>query len=179
MKSFTKVFSIIMTCILCAFLCVTASAKTVKEATHQTTKYGGNASVFYVNAEDKGTTTLSYSCSSHPLTKQNGTANEKLNESFAGYFEVLMWGRNKTSETWKPLKTHKINIKGAQFATLKLKGYTQYKVRVYSWKTSTIGNYIGGAWGNRSYWQLGNMFAPKCKFYPKSYCNNNVVSIAQ
>ena len=179
MKFITKICPIIMVSVLCAFLCVSVSAKTVEKATHRTTKYGGNASVFYVNAEDKKTTTLSYSCSGHPLVKQDGTANEKANEYFYGYFELLMWGRNSTKESWKKLDTHKINVKGAKLATLKLKGYTQYKIRVYSWKTSTIGTYVGGAWGNKSYWQLGDTYAPKCTFYPKKYYDNNVTSMAQ
>ena len=54
-----------------------------------------------------------------------------------------------------------------------MKGYTQYKVRVYAWKTSTIGKTIGGKWNSSAYWSDG--YSPVCTFTAGS----NVKSLAK
>ena len=169
-----RVLSILLACAFCVSLCISASAATVTEVKHNSTKYGGGAAtVFYVNANNKNTTKLSYSCDKWALVEKNGYCVGFPSQGKAGYFEVLMWGRNSTSESWQPLKTHKINMKGTTFSTISLSGYTQYKVRVYAWKTSTIGTYLGGKWDSSAYWSDG--YAPTCKFKAKS----NVKSLAK
>ena len=171
---FNRVTSIVMVCVFCVLLCLPASAGTVSEVKHKSTKYGGgSATVFYVNAVNKNTTKLRYTCDKWALVEKDGSSVGFPSQGKAGYFEVLMWGRNSTSENWKVLKTHKVNMKGVTSATLSMSGYTQYKVRVYTWKTSTLGSYLGGKWNSSAYWSDG--YAPTCTFRAQS----NVRSLAK
>lgn len=169
-----KILSVIFAvCIVFTSLCISISAKTVDSVKHKSPQYGGgSATVFYVNANNKNTTKISCICSRGSLVDKNG-CEEKISTGHRGYFEVLMWGRNNTSESWTKLDNHKVNIKNVTSATLSLKGYTQYKVRVYAWKTSTIGEYIGGKWDSSAYWFP--MTNPTITFSAKS----NVKSLAQ
>ena len=79
-----------------------------------------------------------------------------------GYFEVLVYGRNG-SGSWNYIS--KTNIKNASTTTLSMKGYTEYKVRVYSWNTLTIGSYRGGIYNSSA---AGWYSAPRCTFTAKS-----------
>lgn len=162
-----------MVCVLFVSLCLSISAATVDKVEHQSTQYGGNATVFYVNANDKKTTKISYSCSKWSLVEKDGSRVGWPSQGKAGYSEILMWGRNSTNESWKKLNPHKKNLKNVTYTTLSMSGYTQYKVRVYSWKTSTIGTYLGGDWDSSAYWSEG--CAPQCTF--RAY--SNVKSLAK
>lgn len=171
-----KFLSMVMAIVMCLSMALSASAVTVSKVTHKSPQYGGgSATVFYVNANNKNTTQLKYSSNTCALVEKNNTVAGFPSQGWkGGYFEVLIWGRNSTSESWKELKTHKVNMKGVTSATLSMSGYTQYKVRVYAWKTSTIGKTLGGRWDSSAYWWESS-YAPTCTFTAKS----NVKSLAK
>ena len=65
--------------------------------------------------------------------------------SFSGkdiydYYEILIYGKNSSG---KYVQIDKINVKNKSSYNIPLKGYTDYKIKVYSWKTSTINSYEG------------------------------------
>ncbi len=172
MKKFSKIaMSLVMVVMVLFSLAAPASAATVSKVTYSTTNKGGNkATVFYVNAKNKKTTKIKYTCTTgHFITKSGGIQNHE------GYFEVLIWGRNSTSESWKSLS--KTNIKDVTSQTLSMKGYTQYKVQVYAWKASTIGSYMGGICNsvNAGWCDWAGKSLPKCTFTASS----NVKSLAK
>lgn len=172
MKKLSKIImSLMMVCVVLFSMAAPVSAATVSKVTYSTTNKGGNkATVFYVNAKNKNTTKIKYTCTTgHFITKQ-GTLREH-----EGYFEVLIWGRNSTSESWKSLS--KTNIKDVTSQTLSMKGYTQYKVQVYAWKASTIGSYMGGICNsvNAGWCDWAGKALPKCTFTASS----NVKSLAK
>ena len=161
MKKFAKLaVTLLLVCVTIFSMIVPAMAATVSKVSYSTTWNGGNkATVFYVNANNKNTTKLKYSCTTGLFYTRAGTLQER-----EGYFEVLIWGRNSTSQGWTYLS--KTNIKDVSSTKVSMKGYTQYKVQVYAWKTTTIGKTIGGicnhsgaGWCDYSYKDL-----PKCTF---------------
>ena len=161
-----------MTTVMCLYFTLTASAATVSKVTHKSPQYGGgSATVFYVNANNKKTAKLNYSC-----TKAEFETGDELNfsENINGYFEIKIWGRNKTSDTWKEIS--KTNIKNKAYSTINLKGYTQYKIRVYSWKTSTISQTRCGKKYSEARWY--KTLRPTCTF-SKSSVNSNIKSITK
>lgn len=172
MKKLTRIaISVFMICVVFFSLAAPVSAATVSKVTYSTSNKGGNkATVFYVNAKDKKTTKLKYTCTvGHFVTRQGNLRNR------AGYFEILIWGRNSTSANWNYLS--KTNMKNVQSTTLSMKGYTQYKIQVYAWRASTIGSYIGGVCnsGNAQWCDWAGKALPKCTFTAYS----NVKSIAK
>ena len=172
MKKIAKiVMSMLMVCMVLFSLAAPVSAATVKTVSYSTTNKGGNkATVFYVNAKNTKTTKIKYTCTTgHFITKQ-GTLRDH-----EGYFEVKIWGRNKTTESWNYIS--KTNIKDVTSKTLSMKGYTQYKVQVYAWKASTIGSYMGGICNsvNAGWCDWAGKSLPKCTF--KAY--SNVSSLAK
>ena len=172
MKSMAKkVVAVLMASVICLSMCLSVSAATISKAQHKSPQYGGGAAtVFYVNAKNKNTTSINYSSDAWNLYDKYRTARSSLQWRYA-YTEVQIWGRNNTSEGWKYIS--KTNVKNKRTQTLSMKGYTQYKVRVYSWKTSTIGTYIGGDYNSSAYWSDG--MTPTCTFTAKS----NVKSLAK
>ena len=164
MKNMTKrLVSLLLVCVLCFSLVPTALAATVSKVTHASPMYGGGAAtVFYVNAKNTSTTKLNYSSTAWCLYDKYRTATSSLGYK-RGYFEILVYGK-KSNGTWTQIS--KTNMKNVSSTTLSMKGYTQYKVRVYAWKTSTIGTNIGGKFDSSAYWADG--YAPVCTFTAKS-----------
>ncbi|MBQ2940693.1 MAG: hypothetical protein IJD97_00505 [Clostridia bacterium] len=156
--------AVIVAFIMCFSSALSISAKTVKDVSHESNEKGGNVTVFYVNAKNKLTTKLQYTSLRAYLADKDTT------ETKASYVEVLIYGRNSTSESWTQIS--KKNIKGKAVDTLKMSGYTQYKVRVYSWKTATIGKTLGSKWDSSTSWLY---YGPTCTFKPLS----NVKTVAQ
>ncbi len=133
MKKITKLTtSLLMVFAVLFSIVVPASAATVSKATHRSSQYGGSVSVFYVNAKNKNTTKLNYTCTTGHFIDNKGSI-----QDHEGYFEIKIYGRNRTGESWKEIK--KVNIKDVSSTTLSMKGYTQYKVRVYDWSSKTFG----------------------------------------
>ena len=151
-----RVLSVLLVLLTFVSIIPITSAVTVSSASLTTM-------TFYVNAKNKNTTKISYSCTRGKFATNTGGIGNKY-----GYFEVQIWGRNSTSQSWTYLS--KTNLKNASSSTLSMKGYTQYKVRVYAWNTATIGSYIGGIYNsvNASWitWLSGG--APTCTFKAKS-----------
>jgi len=163
MKKFT---AILLSVIMCLSLTFSVSAATVSKVTHKSPQYGGgNATVFYVNAKNTKSTSISYSSNTCALVEKNGAIAGYPSHGWKpGYFEIQIWGRNKTGAAWNYIS--KTNIKSTS-GSLSMKGYTQYKVRVYAWKTSTIGKTLGGRWDSSAYWWESS-YAPTCTFKAKS-----------
>ena len=164
MKKFT---SIITALFICISLIVSASAATVSSVSHSSTQKGGNtATTFYVNANNKNTTKLNYNCKYGVFNSGDSVG---YSESIRGYFEVKIWGRNSTSAAWNYIS--KTNYKNISYTTVSMKGYTQYKVSVYAWKTPTISqNRYGKSYSNARWTHL-----PTCTFTK----NSNVKSLAK
>jgi len=156
-KFYRSIFSLFLVCFILASFTLPAAAATITKATHTSNTYGQNVTIFYVKAKSTGTTKLSYSCTQGAfVTKSGATLGLK------GYYEVLIYGKNSNGG-WTYLS--KTNIKNASSTTLSMKGYTEYKVRVYSWNTATIGSYRGGVYNSSNASWLA---APTCTFKAKS-----------
>ncbi len=163
-KKIKNVISMLLVLISILVISPVASAATTSRASLTSNVTGKNTTTFYVNAKSKSTTKLAYSCTAGSFVTKTGGLKNRY-----GYFEVQIWGRNSTSEGWTYLS--KTNIKNVSSTTLSMKGYTQYKVRVYAWNTVTIGSYIGGIYNSsNASWYT----EPTCTFTAKS----NVKSLA-
>lgn len=150
--------SILLVCIMCLSLVSTVFA--ADKITHTSPQYGGGAAtVFYVQAtKDTKTAKVEYYGTAGRLAKNNGT----YGLGKYGYFEVLIYGKNSKGK-WEQIS--KTNLKEKASKTLSMKGYKEYKVRVYSWKTSTIGSYIGkNNYDSSAYW----VYTPSANFKPGS-----------
>ena len=141
-----------------------ALAATVSSVSHTTDVQGKNVTIFYVNAKNKNTTKLNYSCTKGAFNTNYGSINGR------GFFEILVYGRNSTSAGWNYIS--KTNMKDVASTTLSMSGYTQYKVRIYSWDTRTIASYTGR---NSSAPMWVYWCQPTCTFTARS----NVKSLAK
>jgi len=151
--------------VLTLLSCVaSASAKTIEKFTFRTDTDGYCWETFYANTKDKKTAKLSFTNGAGLFVTKTG-ALKGLN----GYWEIEIDGRNSTSESWKDYKT--FNIKGKATDTIELKGYTQYRIKVYAWKTTTIGSNKGGAC-NHANARWVDMNTPMCIIKPKSNIKN-------
>lgn len=131
--SFKRVLSFIMVCAIVSSMVLSASA--ASSVTHTSPKYGGgSATVFYVTAKNKSTTYLRYT-SDLAFFSYVDSEGFTFSDSRYGFFEILVYGK-KSNGTWTQIS--KTNMKGTRAYNLPMNGYTQYKVRVYPWKTSTI-----------------------------------------
>ena len=138
-KLLTRVFSLCLVFVLLIGSIPAASAYTVASASLTSDPTGGNKTVFFVDTNDKNTAKIKYKCDPGMFAREDGKATAKF-----GYFEIRIWGRNSTSENWKELTKYKVNIKNDADGTVKMKGYTQYKVQIYAWKATTAGKSMGG-----------------------------------
>ncbi len=156
-----KVVSLFLACVVCLTLIPTAfAATTVSKVQHSSTVYGGGAAtVFYVNAKNTKTTKVEYYGTAGRLKKKDGS----VCLGKYGYYEVLVYGK-QSNGTWKQIS--KTNLKNDASDTISMKGYKQYKVRVYDWRTSTIGSYIGGSYNSSACWV--NPYLPSAYFKAKS-----------
>ena len=102
-----------------------------------TKEYGYEKYEFLVNASSTGTAKIKYDCGSKVKFSDG---NKAINTY--GYYEIRVWGN--TGSGWKELTAYKKNLMNSQNGTIEMKDYKQYKVRVYSWKTETIANTVGG-----------------------------------
>ncbi len=172
MKKLTKLtLSFLMVFVVLFSIVVPASAATGSPVTYSTSNYGGDKAItFYVNAKSKSTTKIRYTCTTGHFITNMGSFREH-----EGYFTVEISGRNSNKESWTNVK--KVNIKNVTSKTLPMKGYTQYKIRVWSWKTSTIGANIGGVCNsiNASWCDWAGKKLPTCTFTAYS----NVKSITK
>ncbi len=166
MKNLTKVMlSVLLVCILCISLISTTVA--AADISHSSTEYGGgSATVFYVKTTNTNKATLRYSSTAGRLSRKDGTVPVV---GKYGYFEVLVYGK-KSNGQW--VQISKTNMKNSASSSISMKGYKEYKVRVYSWKTSTIGTYIGGKYNSSAHWVAP--YLPTCYFTANS---KNISSI--
>lgn len=155
-KTLQRIMTLTLVCFLIVSMFPIASAATVSSVKHTSNVYGKNVSIFYVNARNKNTTKVSVSCAKGAFSTNSGAINSY------GFYEVLIYGRNSTSAGWNYIS--KTNIKDVSSTTLSMKGYTQYKVRIYSWATTTIANYAPRSSSPQWYW--GSQ--PSCTFRAKS-----------
>ena len=156
-RTFKSMLSLALVFVILASLVLPVSAATISKATHTSNTYGKNTTIFYVKAKSTSTAKLSYSCTQGSFVTKQGSL-----RSLYGYYEVLIYGKN-SSGGWTQLS--KTNVKNSSSTTLSMKGYTEYKVRVYSWNTTTIGSYLGGVYNsvNACWWAV-----PTCTFKAQS-----------
>lgn len=147
--------------LLTLFSCmVPAFAETITKFEFQSSRKGYSWKTFYVNTTNKKTAKLTFYDYGGKFVLKDGTL-----KSLNGYWEIEIDGRNSTSETWKDVKKYNIKNKGSD--TIEMKGYTQYRIKVYAWKTTTIGSYRGGSY-NHSGACWSDLWAPKCTIKAKS-----------
>lgn len=161
-KRITRIGAIFLLVIfLVSSMATMAMAAKVDKTKITSNDYGKNTMIFYANTSKK--------TNNVQVKATNGSAllvksNQSSTGAKRGYWEVLIYGRNSTSDSWTYIK--KVNITGSSTATLSMKGYTQYKIRVYAWNTATIGKYIGGSYSSNAYWLGG----PSCTFTAYKNC---------
>lgn len=138
-KGLKRIFSVFLIAVLLLSCVPSASAYTVDSASLESDECGGNKTVFYVNTKNTKTAKIEYTCAAGGLLRNNGRLSWRY-----GYWEIKIWGRNSTSESWTYLS--KTNIKHDYDGKISMKGYTQYRVQIYAWKTPTIGRTLGGSY---------------------------------
>ena len=154
-KTIRRALSLMLVCLLVASLITSALA--ASRISHTSNVNGKNVTVFYVNASNKNTTKLNYSCTTGAFNTDYGAVNAE------GFYEILIYGRNSSGAGWNYIS--KTNLKDVSSSTLSMRGYTQYKVRVYSWATSTIASYTGRKC-SAPMWYWGAQ--PTCSFTARS-----------
>lgn len=140
-KRFTAVFAAIITLISC--LTFSASAANVcKEINGKTDYNGGVSTTFYVKAKDKKKHYVKMD-----MTKGKFRSDEDIACGFTfvykniyDYYEVKVYGKKADGSYTQISKT---NVKNKGSYKIEFKGYKDYKITVYSWKTATI-NKSGG-----------------------------------
>lgn len=146
MKKVLQMFSRAVLCfaILFAIFTVPAQAKTGTKPSSGTAslvagKYGQQKTEFTFSTTTTGSTKLYYNCTKGMLwTTVSAVHNGR---DCYGFYEVQVWGKKGSS--WVPIyaksnSTQK-NVKDSKSGNLTIKGYTTYKVAIYSWNTKNFG----------------------------------------
>lgn len=144
MKTITRrIFSLLLILVMLLPMTLSVSAATItSKSTSQvalktTSKTGYQSSSFIVNSGSRiFATKLKYTC-----TKANFSDNKTTKANIYGYYEIRVWGNDDGN--WVELTKYKTNIKNDASGTISMRGYKQYKVQVYSWKTSMIASNRG------------------------------------
>ena len=154
--------------LLTIFSCMApALAVTIEKFEFQSSSTGYCWKTFYVNTENKKTAKLSFSDRAGLFVLKSGAT-----KGIHGYWEIEIDGRNSTSESWKDVK--KYNIKNKSTDTIEMKGYTQYRIKVYAWRTTTIGSHRGGSCDHAGA-RWADLSVPKCTIKAKS---SNIINLA-
>lgn len=166
MKTITRrIFSLLLILVMLLPMTLSVSAATITSksasqvALKTSNKAGTGSSTFIVNSGSKiFATKLKYTC-----TKANFSDNKTKQVGIYGYYEIRVWGNDNGK--WVELTKYKTNIKDDYSGTISMKGYKQYKVQVYSWKTATIASNRGYSNPSNYKWQnvLGQTY-PKITF---------------
>lgn len=154
MKTITRrIFSLLLILVMLLPMTLSVSAATItsksstKVELETTNKAGTGSDTFIVNSGSKiFATKLKYTC-----TKASFSDNVNKQESIYGYYEIRVWGND--DGRWVELTDYKKNIKNSATGSVSMRGYKQYKVQVYSWKTSTIASNRGYSNPTRYKWQ--------------------------
>lgn len=139
-KKLLSVFLAAITLVSC--FAFSASAKNVcKEISGKSATYGGVSTTFYVNTKDKKKHSVTMK-----MTKGKLRSDDSFLCGFTGvgkdiydYYEVLVFGK-KSNGTY--VQISKANVKNKSSYKISFEGYTDYKIKIWSWKTATI-NSVG------------------------------------
>ncbi len=133
-KRLTAVFTAIITLISC--FTFSASAKNVcDEISGKSDWDGGVSTTFYLKTKNKKNHYIKMDMTKGELYSPDNCLITLQNKNIYDYYEVLVFGKN-TNGTYTQLS--KNNVKNKSSYKIEFKGYTDYKIKIYSWKTSTI-----------------------------------------
>lgn len=135
-KRLTAVFTAIITLISC--FTFSASAKNVcGEINGKSDRYGGVSTTFYVKTTDKKKHYVKMDMTKGKFMSWSNpqTGFTFLCKNLYDNYEILVYGK-KPNGTYTQIS--KNNIKNQGSYKIEFKGYTEYKIKIYSWKTSTI-----------------------------------------
>ncbi len=151
-----------------------ASAEQIKQFDFKTASYGKNHAVFYVNTYNSSKTPVQYASYKGYMHKNGASSTVYMQ----GYYEIKIWGRNSTSESWKYMSKTNITAKSVStYGSFNVKGYTQYKIQVYAWSTANFGQTVSKEYGTKSYWDT--LLLPTISFFKSDTYGKNIKSIAK
>ncbi len=134
MKRLSAAIMAVVTLLSCFTLAV--SAKNVcSEISGETDSNGGVNTVFYVTTKNTKERYVKMKMTKGVMTDQFGAFPKKIYD----YYEVIVYGK-QSNGAYKQIS--KMNIKNQDDKRIYFEGYTEYKIKVYSWKTDTI-NSVG------------------------------------
>lgn len=140
-KKLTAVFAAIITLISC--FTFSASAKNVCDEIRGKTDYnGGVSTTFYVKTKNKKKHYVKMDMEKGKFTSDDYCLLVTQYKNIYDYYEVLVFGK-KSDGAYTQISKNNVKNKGSY--KIEFKGYTEYKIKIYSWRTSTI-NQVGKYW---------------------------------
>lgn len=137
-KKITSVFAAILTVISC--LAFSASAKNIcKEISGKSDYNGGVSTTFYVKTTNKKKHYVKMDMNKGQLVSDTALS---CGFTFGGkkiydYYEVLVFGKKADGSY---VQISKANVKDKSSYKISFSGYTDYKIKIWSWRTNTINN---------------------------------------
>lgn len=138
-KSLSLLFTAI-TIISCFTL--PASAKNVcKEISGKSSRLGGVSTTFYVQTANKKKHSVTMKMTKGKLRSEDALSCgiTGVGKNIYDYYEVLVFGKKSNGEY---VQISKANVKNKSSYKISFEGYTNYKIKIWSWKTATI-NRVG------------------------------------
>lgn len=137
MSKIKKIISglLIVATLLPCFALIASAKNVCEEISGETDVDGGVNTIFYVSAKDKKQHYVKMKMTRGKLEEYNGGWSRKIYD----YYEVLVYGKQGNGE-YKQIS--KMNIKNEDDKRIYFKGYTEYKIKIYSWKVDTL-NKVG------------------------------------
>lgn len=139
MSKIKKIISCILVVVtLLPCFSLVAEAKNVcKEISGKTDSDGGVNTIFYVTTSNTKKHYVKMKMTKGCLEADAGTIGWFGKEKAYDYYEILVYGKQKNGE-YKQIS--KANVKDRSSYKIYFSGYTDYKIKVYSWKVQTINN---------------------------------------
>ncbi len=140
-KRLTAVMMVVITIISC--FTFSASAKNVCNEIGGKTDYNGAVSTtFYVQTKNKKEHYVKMDMTKGKFKSDDYCLLVTQYKNIYDYYEILVFGK-KADGSYTQISKNNVKNKGSY--KIKFSGYTDYKIKVYSWKTATI-NQNGKFW---------------------------------
>lgn len=137
-KKSISVFFAIVTLVTC--FTFSASAKNVcSEISGKSSTSGGVSTTFYVSTKNKKKHSVTMKMKKGRLRSDEAISCgiRGVGKDIYDYYEVLVFGK-KSDGTY--VQISKANVKNKSSYKISFEGYTEYKIKIWSWRTSTINN---------------------------------------
>ena len=143
MSKIRKIIScvLVVATLLPCFALVAGAKNVCKEISGKTDVDGGVNTIFYVTTSNTKEHYVKMKMTKGLLMGEDNLIGQPVlwwgQQRIHDFYEILVYGKKKNGEY---TQISKANVRDKSSYTIKFSGYTDYKIKIYSWKAQTINN---------------------------------------